>query len=72
MIPKEKAIELYDKMYYATSRILSEKNKDKSAKASAIIAVDEILDEFPSGSINSIDAIRREYYLQVKQEIENL
>jgi hypothetical protein len=73
MTPKEKAIEIYTKMfdqifaYYAT---------DNLAKACAILAVDEIIDE-----IIEIDSQMSEthildknlkYWIEVKKEIENL
>ena len=66
MTPKEKAQELFDKMYeYAIF--------DEAAKQCALIAVDEILD------LKHIVTLRRnmhemelEYWDEVKQEIEKL
>ena len=66
MTPKEKAIELYNKMYDFSIF-------DESAKQCALIAVDEILD------LKHIVTLRRnmhemelEYWIEVKQEIEAL
>jgi hypothetical protein len=66
MTPKEKAQELFDKMYeYAIF--------DEAAKQCALIAVDEILD------LKHIVTLRRnmhemelEFWDEVKQEIEKL
>lgn len=66
MIPKEKANELIDKMYFS-----SLKTTKKDAKNCALIAVNEIL---------NIDNIKPyilhkeiiEFYKEVKQEIEKL
>lgn len=65
MTPKEKAEELFKKMYQVRSVAGSDITK-YFAKQSALVAVDEILnlDYF------SIEA--REYWQQVKQEIEKL
>jgi hypothetical protein len=63
MTPKEKAIEIYSKMfnqifaYYATDRL---------AKDCAILAVDEILD------VIEANIYSHHYWEQVKQELENL
>ena len=68
MTPKEKAIELYNKMYdYSLF--------EEEAKRCALIAVDEILNgyEFDSLDIEHkriMDNIN--YWDKVKQEIENL
>ena len=68
MAPKEKAIELYNKMYDFSIF-------DESAKQCALIAVDEILNgyEFDSLEVEHkriMDNIN--YWDKVKQEIENL
>ena len=56
MTPKEKALELYNKMYdYSLF--------EEEAKRCALIAVDEIL---------NIGCIEVPYWQEVKQEIENL
>ena len=72
MTPKEKAQELIDKMY----------DVDKSsgsilfyeAKQCALIAVDEILNEFDHSALNDEDyeAYKMKYWQEVKQEIEKL
>ena len=77
MTPKEKAFELY-KMY---NNILIEDIIDrrptylvmthKMAKKSALIAVDEIIEELLSG-IDFWMERRIKYWQEVKQEIENL
>jgi len=68
---KEKAIQLYERFYYATPSVLSEKNKDLTAKKCALIAVDEIIEaidwhefETPNKEI--------ECFNKVKKEIEKL
>jgi len=68
MTPKEKAIELVDKMYGVT---------DYQAKQSALIAVDEILKN--SVNYNAYDGVDgndiwsdNEYWQEVKQEIEKI
>ena len=68
MTPKEKAKELYNKMYdYSLF--------EEEAKQCALIAVDEILEALGYKSLSdspytTLEA--RQYYVQVKQEIENL
>jgi len=57
MTPKEKAIELVDKMYGVT---------DYQAKKSALVAVDEIL------SNDNLYTELFIYYSEVKREIEKL
>lgn len=43
MYAKEKAVELYEKFYYATPSILADKKQDLTAKKCALICVDEML-----------------------------
>ena len=64
MTPKEKAEELYKKMYTVHSNIYP-----SSAKQCALIAVDEILNEY-----NDFMQTREQfgYWQEVKQEINNL
>ena len=57
MTPKEKAVELVEKMFGFT---------DYQAKQSALIAVDEIL------NLDYFSVEGREYWNEVKQELENL
>jgi hypothetical protein len=65
MTPKEKAEELVDKFYYP-----SLKWSLKHAKENAIKCVDEILESFPVKTIS--DCEKRDYWVTVKTEIENL
>ncbi len=60
MTPKQKAIELVDKMYGVT---------DYQAKQSALIAVDEILN---NNKILFEDVLNDQYWQEVKQELKNL
>lgn len=70
MTPKEKAQELFDKMYvYAIF--------DEAAKQCALIAVNEILefmeaDDFDSDTCYWANHSKMEYWQEVKQEIEKL
>lgn len=68
MTPKEKAEELVDKMYGIT---------DYQAKQSALIAVDELIEEmcFMWGHYANVEfesEERQEYWQEVKTEIEKL
>jgi hypothetical protein len=68
MTPKEKAQELFENMYYKIES--DELGKDEeSAKECALIAVDEIIDEYQKIFPN---VNRRNYWDEVKQEIEKL
>jgi hypothetical protein len=60
MTPKEKAAELVDKMYHYQWR------EKERAKQCALIAVDEIL------NAHLFDLDEKQYWQQVKTEIENL
>ena len=60
MTPKEKAIELVDKMYGVT---------DYQAKQSALIAVDEIINELICHEFSRNAIV---FWTSVKQEIEAL
>ena len=60
MTPKEKAQELFDKNFEVT-------NNYYKAKECALIAVDEILK-----AVTAIAGKQYDYYVEVKQEIENL
>jgi hypothetical protein len=65
--PKEKAKELFDKMYNQTQP--DELGKDyNSAKECALIAVDEIIDALDKSLIDS----DIEWWQEVKQEIKKL
>jgi hypothetical protein len=74
MTPKEKALELFDKMFL----IIENKGMYDDlyrAKQCALIAVDEILEslgykKLSDSPYTTLEA--RQYYVQVKQEIEKL
>jgi hypothetical protein len=66
MTPKEKAIELYDKMYFIN---IDEFISIHASKAVALIAVDEILNN-DNNFFNTYS--QNDYWLQVKQEILKL
>ena len=76
MTPKEKAIELYNKFLNPSGdTYLYGMLEHESAKECALIAVDEIREALIYGKLDdspytSLEA--RQFYLQVKQEIENL
>lgn len=66
MTPKEKAEELYKKMYIVHSNIYP-----SSAKQCALVAVDEILNEHMFDDSEYSDR-RYDYWDKVKQEIEKI
>jgi hypothetical protein len=66
MTPKEKAIELVEKFYpRATSYSLDRKNQNENAKQCALILVDEIYS-------NCADPSKNDYWIEVKNELDNL
>jgi hypothetical protein len=67
MIPKEKAQELYNKMYALDECDYMSKHL---AKATALIAVDEIINCTKNGL--GVTVYSKEYWEEVKQEIEKL
>jgi uncharacterized protein YdaT len=67
MTPKEKAIELYNKMYETGFKPKSALIRTEQAKECALIAVDEILLNF-----GIEDGWTYEYWQEVKKEIEKL
>ena len=68
MTPKEKALELWEK-YFQLNYDWDGVTKDQWAKEGALIAVDEILNVI----IGSYDyELEKQYWQEVKQEIENL
>ena len=72
MTPKEKAKELVDKYVklYPSYVVMWQgdvDNAEKNIKQCALIAVDEILNEYWSH-----DTKRRDWWKEVKQEIQNL
>jgi hypothetical protein len=88
MTPREKAIELQEKFstevnpYHSSMQRYKDNNKKwKRASKCALIAVDEILSELPDTvhgwvdmphNILIVDNIKKQYWQQVKTEIENL
>jgi hypothetical protein len=70
MTPKEKAIELYNKMYETGFKPKSALIRTEQAKECALIAVDEI---FKTGLLEgSTLGINKKYWQEVKTEIELL
>ncbi len=67
MTPKEKAIELYNKMYETGFKPKSVLIRIEQAKECALIAVDEILSVIWINLNDDVD-----YWAKVKQEIQNL
>ena len=77
MTPKEKAEELVDKMYFSRRYKEGEDYIPEQArihaKECALIAVDEMLNEYPSQvPKDSYEMERHLYWQEVKQEIEKL
>jgi hypothetical protein len=79
MTPKEKAEVLVDKFRNEIVSFLSDSMKNKNAKECALIAVDEIISIVPYENYNrdtlcpyDFADLSREYWQEVKQEIENL
>jgi hypothetical protein len=80
MTPKEKAIELVDKMGFSTSYTIDNTSgqstpiyKNQYAKQCAIIAVDEIIElllDFSKGYYTFSNNLK--YYEEVKEEINKL
>jgi hypothetical protein len=72
MTPKEKALELYGKFFYAIPNDEMGRNHD-AAKQCALIAVDEILLIANDYFFHDEDEIKtKAYWIEVKQEIEAL
>jgi hypothetical protein len=75
MTPEEKAKELFNKFRNEILSFLGDKMKDKNAKRCALIAVDEIIDilEINGFTLQEYhDKGTLEYWIHVKEEIENL
>jgi hypothetical protein len=70
MTPKEKALELWNKFFYAQLTEGDFTLDGEIAYKCALIAVDEIIEETPTylGELNP----KRFYWNQVKKEIEEL
>jgi hypothetical protein len=77
MKPKEKAIELYNKMYETGFKPKSVLIRIEQAKECALIAVDEILKEYAHAENHIEDIMGKisiyiKYWQEVKKEIELL
>lgn len=75
MTPQEKAKELYNKFYNTDSYGNSVKVRESLAKQCALISVDEILNylQHKWDTIGGSEYLwDRNYYIEVKQEIEKL
>ena len=72
MTPKEKAIELYNKMYETGFKPKSVLLRIEQAKECAIIAVDEIIEANPIAFDEDENCIAKQWWQEVKTEIEKL
>jgi uncharacterized protein YdaT len=74
MTPKEKAIELYNKMYETGFKPKSVLIRTEQAKECALIAVDEIINASPIEPMIFLNGMRSTipYWQEVKKEIEAL
>ena len=78
MTPKEKAKELFDKYaMYLRANLMYDEEANEDAKQCALIAVDELIKYTPSIDIyppncQKLNTGVREYWKEVKQEIEKL
>jgi hypothetical protein len=72
MTPREKADELYSKLFFALPSYADEGQQEhKAAKQCALIAVDEIIEEALGLDDNDYQS-KFDYWQEVKQEIEKL
>jgi len=71
MTPKEKAEELVDK-FKLKQNFFTNSFIKTTAKQCALIAVNEILNEFPQGFKGNFEERRKQYWQEVKKEIEKL
>ena len=75
MTPQEKAKELVWKYYYQIENIMSNEYSDKCWKLSkqcALIAVDEIIEANPISFDEQDNCIAKQWWQEVKTEIEKL
>lgn len=72
MTPKEKAIELYNKMYETGFKPKSVLLRIEQAKECAIIAVDEIIEANPIAFDENENCIAKQWWKEVKTEIQKL
>lgn len=70
MAPKEKAKEIFDKMYLVEDQMANYPMCFDTAKQCALIAVDEILNEYPSQCPkDSYEMERHIFWQEVKEEL---
>jgi hypothetical protein len=67
MTPKEKAIEIYESIYYKMPKVLKDVYIDTSTKKISMLFVSNILDLYFLH-----DTETRDFYKEVKQEIKKL
>ena len=72
MTPKEKAIELYNKMYETGFKPKSVLLRIEQAKECALIAVDEIIEANHIAFDENENCIAKQWWKEVKTEIEKL
>ena len=78
MTPKEKAEELFNKYYsYLKANLMYDKEAREDSKVCALIATDELIKYTPSIDIyppnyQKLNTGVREYWKEVKQELEKL
>jgi hypothetical protein len=72
MTPKEKAEELVNKYYKLFSVDLENTICIYESKHCSLLLVDEIIKELTEEISPSVHGFRHKFYLEVKQEIENL
>ena len=67
MTPKEKAIEIYESIYYKMPKVLKDVYIDTSCKSISMLFVDNILNLYWHHDIET-----RDFYKEVKEEIKNI
>jgi hypothetical protein len=67
MTPKEKAIEIYESIYYKMPKVLKDVYIDTSTRTISMLFVNNILDLYFLH-----DTETRDFYKEVKQEIKKL
>ena len=72
MTPKEKAKELIRKYWFEINDIAENSISWRQGKKSALICIDEIIDDHLFDGSNSYVDKRVEYWNEVKEEIEKL
>ena len=72
MTPKEKAIELVHKFCSTTEGLYKSKKNIKNAKQCALIAVDQIIEANPIAFDEDDNCIAKQWWQEVKTEIEKL